>query len=105
MKRDPGSQEGRTHPQLPAEHGDPALGLLLAQPPLDGVEAVVGGQGDVPPPDGGADGARQDVGLRVEADAHPVGVHHPQGAVVAQLVAVPHLVCRGQQSVSQSRAE
>lgn len=90
-------ETGGTHPQLPPEHGDLALGLLLAQAPLDGVEAVVGGQRDVPAADGGADGAGQDVGLRVEADAHAVGVHHPQGAVVAQLVAVPDLVCRGRE--------
>lgn len=85
------------HPQLPAKHGDLALGLLLAQAPLDGVEAVVGGQRDVPAADGGADGAGQDVRLRVEADAHAVSVHHPQGAVVAQLIAVPDLVCRGRE--------
>lgn len=30
----------------------------------------------------------------MEADAHPVGVHHPQGTVVAELVAVPHLIWR-----------
>lgn len=90
-------ETGPTHPQLPPEHGDLALGLLLAQAPLDGVEAVVGGQRDVPAADGGADGAGQDVGLRVEADAHAVGVHHPQGAIVAQLVAVPDLVCRGRE--------
>lgn len=29
----------------------------------------------------------------MKTDAHPVGVPHSQGAVVAQLVAVPHLVC------------
>lgn len=91
-------QLGATHSELPPEHGDLALGLLLAQTPFDGVEAVVSGQGDVPAADGGADGAGQDVGLGVEADAHPVGVHHPQGAVVAQLVAVPHLVCSGNKS-------
>lgn len=85
------------HPQFPAKNCDLALGLLLAQTPLNGVEAVVRGQGDVPPADGGAHGTCQDVGLRVKADAHPVGVHHSQGPVVAQLVAVPHLVCRWRQ--------
>lgn len=30
----------------------------------------------------------------MEADAHPIGVHHPQGAVVTELVAVPHLIWR-----------
>ena len=81
-----------THPQFPAEDRDFSLGELFAQAPLDGVEAVVGGQGDVPPPDGGAHRPGQDVRLRVVADAHPVGVHHPHGAVGAQLVGVPHLV-------------
>lgn len=89
------------YPQLPPKHGDPALGLLFAQTPLNGVEAVVGGQGDVPPADSGADGTCQDVGLSVEADAHSVGIHHSQGAVVAQLIAVPHLVCR-ERSTKQS---
>lgn len=83
------------YPQLPAEDGDLALGLLLAEAPLDGVEAVVRGQADVPAADGGTDRPGQDMGLRVEADAHPVGIHHPERPVVTQLVAVPHLVCKG----------
>lgn len=82
-----------THSQLPPEHSDFALGLLLAQAPFDRVEAVVSRQGDVPAADRGADGACQDVGLRMKADAHAISVHHSQGPVVAELVAVPHLVC------------
>lgn len=39
----------------------------------------------------------------MEADAHPVGIHHPQGAVVTQLVAVPHLVCRGRWGQGERR--
>lgn len=85
----------KNYPQLPPEHGDLALCLLLAQTPLDGVEAIVRGQGDVPSTDCRADRTCQDVRLRVETDAHSVGVHYSQSAVVAQLIAVPHLICRG----------
>lgn len=88
---------GLPHSQFPAKYGDFALGLFLSQSPLDGVESVVCGQSDVPAADGGADRPCQDVRLRVETDAHSISVHHPQGAVVAQLIAVPHLVCRGRQ--------
>lgn len=28
----------------------------------------------------------------MEADAHAVGVHHPQGSIIAELVAVSHLI-------------
>lgn len=83
------------YPQLPAKHSDLALGLLFAQTPLDGVETVVRGQSDVPPTDRRTDRACQDVRLCVEADAHSVGVHDSQSAVVAQLIAVSHLICRG----------
>lgn len=85
---------GTTYPELSAKDGDLAFNLLLSQAPLDGVQAILHGQGDVAAPDGGGDGAREDMGLAVEADAHPVGVHHPQGAVIAELVAVPHLIWR-----------
>ena len=37
------------------------------------------------------------MGLSVKADAHTVSIHDPQGSIVAQLVAVPDLVCRGRQ--------
>lgn len=30
----------------------------------------------------------------MEADTHPIGIHHPQGAVITELVAVPHLIWR-----------
>lgn len=60
--------------------------------PLDGVQAILHGQRDVAAPDGGGDGACEDVGLTVEADSHAVGVHHPQGSIIAELVAVSHLI-------------
>lgn len=95
-----------THSELPPEHGDPALGLLLAQTPFNGVEAVVSGQGDVPAANRRADGACQEVGLGVKADAHTISVHHSQGPIVAQLVAVPHLVCRGRETgIREARTE
>lgn len=64
------------YPQLPPKHGDLALGLLLAQSPLNGVEPIVCRQSDVPSADGWTDRTRQDVRLCVETDAHPIGVHH-----------------------------
>ena len=30
----------------------------------------------------------------MEADTHPIGIHHPQGAVITELVAVPYLIWR-----------
>lgn len=92
------------YPQLPPKHGDLALGLLLAESPLNGVQTIVCGQGDVPSANCRTDRTCQDVGLRVETDAHSVGVHHSQGPIIAQLIAVPHLVCRGTQADMASEA-
>lgn len=87
-----GARSGPTYPKLPPKDGDFAFNLFLPQAPLDGVQAVLHGQGDVAAPNGGGDGACEDVGLAVEADAHAVGVHDAQGPVAAELVAVPHLI-------------
>lgn len=85
---------GTTYPELPAKDSDFAFDLFLSEAPLNGVEAILHGQGDVAAPNSGGDGASQDVGLAVEADPHPIGIHHPQGTVIAELVAVPHLIWR-----------
>lgn len=84
--------DGPTYPKLPPKDGDFAFDLFLPQAPLDGVQAILHGQRDVAAPDGGGDGACEDVGLTVEADSHAVGVHHPQGSIIAELVAVSHLI-------------
>lgn len=41
------------HPKFPAKHSDLALGQFFAQPPLNGVQTVISGKGDVPAADGG----------------------------------------------------
>ena len=66
-----------THPQFPAEDRDFSLGELFAQAPLDGVEAAVCGQCDVPTPNSGANGSGKDVWLGQETDAHAVGIGDP----------------------------
>lgn len=92
-----------TYPKLPSKDGHFAFDLFLPQTPLDGVEAILHGQGNVAAADGGGDCASQNVGLAVEAHSHAVSIQHPQSSITAQLVAVPHLICSrtwGQKSPS-----
>lgn len=84
----------KAYAQLPAKHRDLALGQLFSHAPLNGVEAAVSGQTDVAPPDGWAYRSCNDVWFRVEADAHPISIGHSQCAIVVQLIAIAHLVCK-----------
>lgn len=84
------------YPELPSEYCDLALGLLFAQTPLNRVQAIICGQCDVSSANRRTNRACKDVRFCVETDSHPVSVHHSEGTIVAELVAVPHLVCRGE---------
>lgn len=90
---EPQTPPSDTYPELPAEDVDFALGLLLPEPPLHQVLAVLAGQGHVPLGHGRVGGAGQHVRLRLVVRVEPAGVDDPQRAVVADLVAVPQLVC------------
>lgn len=82
-----------TYPELSAKDVDFPLGLLLPEPPLHQVLAVLPGEGHVPLGHGWVGGAGQHVRLRLVVGVEPAGVDDPQGAVVADLVAVSQLVC------------
>lgn len=67
--------------------------MFLPEPPLHQVLAVLPGEGHVPLGHGGVGRAGQHVRLRLVVGVEPAGVDDPQGAVIADLVAVSQLVC------------
>lgn len=81
-----------TYPQPASKDGDLPSCLLLPLPPLHQVEAIVDGQGDIPLPHSGVDGASQQMWLGLQGHLHAIGEHQSEGAVSTNVVAVSDLV-------------
>ena len=65
----------KPYPKPASIHGDLTTGLLFPLSPLHQIEAIVGGQGDVPLADCGVDSAGQQVGLCMQGHLHAIGQH------------------------------
>ena len=83
-----------TYPQPTSKDGDLPSRLLLPLPPLHKIEAIVDGQGDIPLPHRGVDGASQQMRLGLQGHLHAISEHQSERAISADVVAVSDLVWR-----------
>lgn len=81
-----------TYPELSSKHSHFSFNLFLPEAPLYGIQAILHGQGNVTSTYCWSHCTSKDVWLTVEADAHSIGIHHSQGTIITELIAVPHLI-------------